>query len=193
MERCKGCIYWEGRCVNPDHSPNGDADCQDYTEETTRVIVRPSVMAFVAVLFFATASHAQQSIPRCQEGSIYADGECHPCHVGDVTVKTSAQLEWLQNQVCVIGNVAVTGPGYTDSGKFTALDFGNLRVVRGWLLIHGLPFVQWLDAHPRLRVTGWLIITNCPWLPWCEARDFLDLFGIDGQRTRAGVLDGVCE
>ena len=146
----------------------------------------------LAITIYATAM-AQRSPGRlvCESDEIAVNGVCQPCYVGNIDVKTTDQIEWMQSQYCIVGNVAVVGPDYGDDGRYTSLDFGQLRAIRGNLIVK-MQFIQSLTAD-YLRVYGWTTVVNCTWLCWQDGQFFLDDVGTGGRTIRAGLKENSCE
>ena len=134
---------------------------------------------------------ADQVRLHCERDEMQIDDICEPCLVRNFDVNTESEMEFLQAQKCVIGNVAIVGPDYGNDGRVTELDFGNLRRIRGNLIVY-MSFVQ-VIFESGLKVYGWTTVAGCPWLCWQEAQMFLDSVGTIGRVLRAGTKSMGCE
>jgi hypothetical protein len=158
-----------------------------YVKHFLRFPVSFFLAAFI--LLSAEAVKAQRAHGRvlCAADEMPIDGVCEVCAVGNIDIHTFDDMSDLRAEKCVIGNVAVVGPGYTDDSRFTDLDFGGLRAIRGNLIVK-LPFVQFI-FESGLHVYGWTTVLNCSWLCYQEAQDFLDAVGTRHRTSKAGVRD----
>lgn len=129
-------------------------------------------LVFVFVLIVSFSAHA------------FDWGKIKPCYDGDIDVRSIDDLQLLQSQRCIRGDVFIDGLFIVGDEVFEELDLGRVRSIFGALVVTNNPRLKFVVSD--LKRVGFVNLSANPMLAECRAELFALRAG--AHRLWAGYL-----